>query len=104
MIGFSNAVFAANKTHALAMIGWLGLEPGIWHANAYGEKLRDRYDRAILVRPVDGVTQEHFIWITLMLMPRMQSHEHITPLHWHYDEFPNANIYDQITYCPEAIF
>lgn len=88
MIGFSNAVFASNKTHALAMIRWLDLEPGIWHANSYGAKLRDRYDKAILVRPVDGVTQDHFAWISGFLIPRMKHSEHITILHWRYDEFP----------------
>jgi hypothetical protein len=101
-MGVNNVVFAANKTHALAMIQWLRLDSTLWHANEYGGNMRKDYDRAILVRPVDGVTQEHFLWVTQVLAPRMRSTDNITVLHWRYADFPSsATLGEQIAYTTQ---
>jgi hypothetical protein len=82
-----NTVFASGLNHARAIVSWFDLDPDLWEVAAYGDQLASRYDRVILVRPVEGPTQEHFLWLSTVLAPRVTSIDNITALHWTYEEF-----------------
>ena len=60
---YKNAMVASSKKQAEAMIAWLKLSPGEWEPVAYGDKIDKLFSHAKLVRPSDGVHQEHTDWV-----------------------------------------
>lgn len=66
-----NVLVADSVTHANALIRWLVLDEDSWIGAAYGKPLKSIYERAILARPLSGVTEEHTDWILGHLIPRI---------------------------------
>ena len=64
-----NIIIAGSLTHAKAMLQWQCLSEENWDVAAYGSALHATYGRAIIVRPLEGVTKEHWDWLLEVLVP-----------------------------------
>ena len=64
-----NAMVASSKKQAEAMIAWLKLNPAEWEAVAYGDHIYKMFAHAKLIRPSEGVHQEHTDWVLEKLVP-----------------------------------
>lgn len=62
------------------------MDPELWSVNIYGGALADHYDRAVIVRPMEGITQEHLMWVATQLAPLVSDVSKIIPIHWSHDE------------------
>ena len=70
------------KKQAEAMIAWLKLSPGEWEPVAYGDKIDKLFSHAKLVRPSDGVHQEHTDWVLGKLVPNLCLTVSTIPPNW----------------------
>jgi hypothetical protein len=77
-----NAMVASSKTHATAMIHWLGLKPEEWEPIAYGDPIHKMFANARLVRPSEGVSQEHSDWVLEKLVPYLCLNCTTVPPNW----------------------
>jgi hypothetical protein len=68
---YKNAMVASSKRQASAMIAWLKLDPDVREAVAYGDPIQKLFSHAKLVRPSEGVQQEHTDWVLGKLVPNL---------------------------------
>ena len=77
-----SAVVASTKRQAEAMIVLLKLDPTEWVPMIYGQPINNLYQHAKLVRPSEGVLQEHCDWVLEKLVPRLCLTVTTVPPHW----------------------
>ena len=81
-----NVMVASTKRHAEAMIAAFArrkeIDPNQWIPVTYGQDLKSLYQHAKLIRPSEGVTQEHCDWVLGMLVPHLCLTVMTVPPHW----------------------
>lgn len=78
-----SVMIASSKRHAEAMIAWLKLKTEEWEAIAYGDKINQTFSHAKLIRPSEGLQQEHVDWILEKLIPNLRLTVTTVPKNWH---------------------
>jgi len=77
------AVVAGSLAHANALIKWAGLDAEKCVPLVYGQEIRDAYERAVLVRPTEGVDPSAQAWICGTLLPQVADRDLVThPPYW----------------------
>lgn len=77
-----SAMVASSKKQAQAMIAWLKLNPEEWEAIAYGDPIHKMFIHARLIRPSEGVLQEHSDWVFEKLLPYLCKSCTTIPPNW----------------------
>ena len=77
-----NAMVASSKKQAAAMIAWLRLNPDEWDPIVYGDRIKQIYSHAKLVRPTEGVDQAHTDWVLGQLVPNICRTVSTLPPNW----------------------
>ena len=79
---FKNVMVASSKRQADAMIAWMKLDPDVWVPIAYGDKITQLFAHAKLIRPSEGVFQEHTDWVLEKLVPQLTLTVTTIPPNW----------------------
>jgi len=66
-----SVIVAGSRLHAAAMIRWLRLDPKVWQPLAYGDGVEGTFEFARIVRPSEGVTEDHQTWVFQSLIPNI---------------------------------
>lgn len=77
-----NAMVAATKRQAEAMIAWLKLNPHEWEPVIYGQPIKKLFGHAKLVRPSEGVDRSHCDWVLEHLVPNLCLTVSTVPTNW----------------------
>ncbi|WP_029083422.1 hypothetical protein [Bradyrhizobium sp. th.b2] len=77
-----NAMVAATKRQAEAMIAWLKLNPHEWEPVIYGQPIKKLFGHAKLVRPSEGVERSHCDWVLETLVPNLCLTVTTVPANW----------------------
>jgi len=77
-----NAMVAATKRQAEAMIAWLKLNPHEWEPVIYGQPIKKLFGHAKLVRPSEGVERSHCDWVLEQLVPNLCLTVSTVPTNW----------------------
>jgi hypothetical protein len=64
------------------MIAWLRLDPTEWVPLVYGQPIKNLYQNVKLVRPTEGVVQEHTDWVLGKLVPSICLTVTTVPPNW----------------------
>lgn len=77
------AIVAGSVAHAKALIKWAKLDEEKCVPVVYGQDLKNMYERAVLVRPTEGVDETDQEWIVGKLIPRVANGDVMThPACW----------------------
>jgi hypothetical protein len=79
---YKNAMVASSKRQAAAMIAWMKLDADNWEPVAYGDPVTKLYAHAKLIRPSEGVYQEHTDWVLEKLVPNLCLTASTIPPNW----------------------
>lgn len=89
-----SVVVAQSVKHAEAIIYWSKLDPDVWEAAAYHQRLVGRFEFAQLVRPHEEVTHEMLDWVLEELVPRVNGGAIVAiPTSWVLEPPPDVETY-----------
>ena len=77
-----NAMVAATKRQAEAMIVLLKLNPHEWESVVYGQPIKKLFGHAKLIRPSEGVERSHCDWVLEQLVPNLALSVTTVPPNW----------------------